>query len=43
LREPKAGFDFLGFHYRWVPVRKAPRRRYIASCQGLAQKPQGLT
>lgn len=21
LREPKAGFDFLGFHYRWVPVR----------------------
>ena len=31
LREPKAGFDFLGFHYRWVPVRKAPSRRYIAS------------
>jgi RNA-directed DNA polymerase len=24
------GFDFLGFHYRMVPARRNPRRRYLA-------------
>jgi group II intron reverse transcriptase/maturase len=30
LREAKAGFDFLGYHYRWVPVRGDRQRRYPA-------------
>lgn len=30
LEEPRIGFDFLGYHYRWVPARRDPQRRYAA-------------
>lgn len=30
LAEGTAGFDFLGYHYRWVPVRRNPARRFAA-------------
>lgn len=30
LAEPRSGFDFLGYHYRWIPTRRDPRRRYAA-------------
>jgi len=31
LADGTAGFDFLGFHNRWVPVFQNPRRRHAAS------------
>src|SRR5215216_1458335 len=30
LRDPTGGFDFLGYHYRWLPTRRGPGRRYAA-------------
>ena len=30
LRQPLEGFDFLGFHFRMVPTRKNPRRKFAA-------------
>ncbi len=30
LEEPRTGFDFLGYHYRWIPTRRNPQRRYAA-------------
>jgi RNA-directed DNA polymerase len=30
LRQSSEGFDFLGYHFRMVPTRKNPRRKYAA-------------
>jgi group II intron reverse transcriptase/maturase len=30
LKDPTVGFDFLGYHYRWLPTRRGPGRRYAA-------------
>jgi RNA-directed DNA polymerase len=30
LRTPSQGFDFLGYHFRVVPTRRNPRRKFVA-------------
>lgn len=30
LDDGRTGFDFLGYHYRWLPTKADPRRRYAA-------------
>jgi RNA-directed DNA polymerase len=30
-RDGKEGFDFLGFHFRWIPTRRNPRRWFAAT------------
>jgi RNA-directed DNA polymerase len=30
-RDGTRGFDFLGFHFRWIPSRRNPKRRFAAT------------
>ena len=30
-RDGSEGFDFLGFHFRWIPSRRNPKRRFAAA------------
>jgi Group II intron, maturase-specific domain/Reverse transcriptase (RNA-dependent DNA polymerase) len=30
LEDPSSGFDFLGYHYRWLPTRRGRGSRYAA-------------
>lgn len=49
VEEERSGFDFLGYHYRWVPTRRDPARRYAAcwpsrrSMQAARQRIRELT
>ncbi len=49
LEEERSGFDFLGYHYRWIPTRADRTRRYAAcwpsrrSMQAARQRIRELT